>query len=275
MATRQGFSKSQLRTLIDQEAKKRLRRDLKKIAAEKKAVRSRRGATVGKVRERCRAARRRGRERVKAIRKVHQQIATNEARATMQALRAACSKKVEAAHRRAGRHIAALKAAADRRKADYLASRLKPAAKRDAEARISAAERRAESDDEVARNLDDPAMVRVFKRRATQFKPRRGRSRTESFLEWVEENPDEVQAEMAHAADQTATRRETEIDRLVRRIEKLLTKRTVSAADLEALRVSCPYVEELGLSCRRPRDVVAAAEVKHLGRSRRSVGVPF
>jgi hypothetical protein len=66
--------------------------------------------------------------------------------------------------------------------------------------RSTAGERRAESDDEVRSNLH-PTMVPVFDhvRRSIKGGPRM--SRTEAFLHWAEENPDEVIQLMQHDAD--------------------------------------------------------------------------
>jgi hypothetical protein len=56
-----------------------------------------------------------------------------------------------------------------------------------------AAEHREESDSEVLANIPDD-LADVFKRLRKQFKGSEHRSRTEAFLQWVEENPGEVWA---------------------------------------------------------------------------------
>lgn len=62
-------------------------------------------------------------------------------------------------------------------------------------------ERRQEDDDRVRSNLS-PELVVVFNRVAKRIKGNSRRSRTEAFLEWVNENPDEVLLEQQSDADQ-------------------------------------------------------------------------
>ena len=57
--------------------------------------------------------------------------------------------------------------------------------------RSTTSERRAESDDEVRSNLD-PQMVGVFDAVRRHIKGTQRKTRTEAFLEWAEENPEEV-----------------------------------------------------------------------------------
>jgi hypothetical protein len=66
--------------------------------------------------------------------------------------------------------------------------------------RSTAGERRAESDDEVRSNLH-PTMVPVFDHVRRHIKGNARLSRTEAFLQWAEENPDEVISLMQHDAD--------------------------------------------------------------------------
>lgn len=66
--------------------------------------------------------------------------------------------------------------------------------------RSTAGERRAESDDEVRSNLH-PTMVPVFDHVRRHIKGGPRMSRTEAFLHWAEENPDEVIGLMQHDAD--------------------------------------------------------------------------
>jgi len=85
--------------------------------------------------------------------------------------------------------------------------------------RTSAAERRQESDDEVAHNL--PAeLVAVF--RAVKGTIRGGprRTRTEAFLEWAEENPDAVHAVLYDQAERDVARLVAEHERVGRRLRK-------------------------------------------------------
>lgn len=66
--------------------------------------------------------------------------------------------------------------------------------------RSTAGERRQESDDEVRSNLE-PGMVRVFDAVRKHIKGNARKSRTEAFLQWAEENPEEVFTLLQHDAD--------------------------------------------------------------------------
>jgi hypothetical protein len=61
-------------------------------------------------------------------------------------------------------------------------------------------ERSQEDDDAVRRNLP-PVLVAVFDKHRKSFKGSARRSRTEQFLEWAEENPDELVAIQQAEAD--------------------------------------------------------------------------
>jgi hypothetical protein len=71
--------------------------------------------------------------------------------------------------------------------------------------RSSSSERRAESDDEVRSNID-PELREVFERVRKHIKPHARKSRTESFLEWAEENPSEVYAIQSEHAERGLAR---------------------------------------------------------------------
>lgn len=81
--------------------------------------------------------------------------------------------------------------------------------------RSTRGERRAESDDEVRGNL--PAeMIGVFDKVRRHIKGSARKSRTESFLEWAEENPGEVWAMQSEQAERDLARMVAEHDRLGR-----------------------------------------------------------
>jgi hypothetical protein len=66
--------------------------------------------------------------------------------------------------------------------------------------RSTTKQRAEESDDEVRRNLDPP-LVPVFNAVKRYIKPTARMDRTEAFLQWAHENPDEVLSLMQHDAD--------------------------------------------------------------------------
>lgn len=81
-------------------------------------------------------------------------------------------------------------------------------------ARSSSVERSQESDDEVVRNLSDqPELVGVFRKIRKQVKGGPRRTRTEAFLEWVEENPGEVYAMQGAQAERDLGRMIAEHER--------------------------------------------------------------
>lgn len=79
-------------------------------------------------------------------------------------------------------------------------------------ARNARREREAESDDEVRRNLS-PDLASVFNKVRRHIKGSERRSRTEAFLEWAEQNPDEIYA----MQEQRAAR---EVERLVKEYQR-------------------------------------------------------
>jgi hypothetical protein len=84
--------------------------------------------------------------------------------------------------------------------------------------RSTARERSQEDDDSVRNNL--PAeLIPVFDKHRRSFKGSPRRSRTEQFLEWAEENPDEVLAVQQAEADQALKellRKERQLARMTR-----------------------------------------------------------
>lgn len=70
-----------------------------------------------------------------------------------------------------------------------------------AQLRSTSKERRQEDDDRVRSNLP-PELLPVFERVKRKIKGSARRSRTEEFLEWAQENPDEVLQEQQNQADE-------------------------------------------------------------------------
>lgn len=101
----------------------------------------------------------------------------------------------------------------------------------------STARERAQEDDDAVRNNLPPELVPVFEKHRRSFKGSPRRSRTEQFLEWAEENPDEVlavqQAE-ADAALKELLSTERELARSSRRARRRKRQRPEQLADLLA-----------------------------------------
>lgn len=85
--------------------------------------------------------------------------------------------------------------------------------------RTTAAERRAESDDEVERNLP-PELVAVFRAVKATIRPRPKMTRTEVFLHWAEENPEAVHAVLYEQAERDVARLVAEHERVGKRLRK-------------------------------------------------------
>jgi hypothetical protein len=163
--------------------KKKLKREIQRAQREKFKVR------LGELRELIKAARVAKREAVRSIR-------IDCARARVEA-RLSCQARAEQA-KHAGavvinerqRELAEERGFEQKMQRHEKPSRL----------RSTAGERRAESDDEVRSNLH-PTMVPVFDHVRRHIKGSPRMSRTEAFLHWAEENPDEVIGLMQHDAD--------------------------------------------------------------------------
>src|SRR5690606_6266812 len=128
--------------------------------------------------------------------------------------------------------------------------------------RLDAAKKRTyrlESDDEVRANLP-PELVPVFDRHRGRFKDSPRMSRTEAFLHWVAENPDEVIYEQAQAAEAAAAREIAELQKAERAMSSKLRKagRTrapeFTAAELELMR-------RVGIDPHAPRRKPTAEEI--------------
>jgi len=166
------------------------------------------------------AARANRREAVRAVR--------TQCRVAREKLRTVCARRAAAAKARGAEAVAArARERVEARETDQL---IRKADRRHAtgvvKARSSSKERAQESDDEVVRNLPS-ALVGVFNKVRRQVKGSQRRTRTEAFLEWVEENPGEVYAMQGAQAERDLARLVAEHDRATR-----LARRKSLAADV-------------------------------------------
>lgn len=197
-----ALDKRKLMKEIERERRASLKARLAELAALIKAARANRREAVRGVRTQCRLAR--------------------------EKLRTVCARRAAAAKARGFETVAArAREAAEARETDKL---LRKADRRHRtgvlKARSSSAERQQESDDEVVRNLP-ASLVGVFNKVRRQVKGGPRRTRTEAFLEWVEENPGEVYALQSVQADRDLARLVAEHDRATR-----LARRKSLAADV-------------------------------------------
>lgn len=127
--------------------------------------------------------------------------------------------------------------------------------------RLAAAKRtyRLESDDEVRANLP-PELVPVFDAHRARFKDSPKMSRTEAFLHWVSENPDEIIYEQAQAAEAAAAREIAALQKAERAMSSKLRKAgktrapEFTAAELELMR-------RVGIDPHAPRRKPTAEEI--------------
>jgi len=94
--------------------------------------------------------------------------------------------------------------------------------------RTTARERGQESDDEVRSNLD-PELVPVFNKIRKHIKGSPRKSRTEAFLQWVEENTGDVFAIMQHNADRELAKLLAEEERAHRELKRARGGRSLAA----------------------------------------------
>lgn len=176
-----ALDKKKLMKEIERERRAALRARLAELAGLIKAARAQRREAVQGIRVQCRLAR--------------------------QKLRTVCHRRAEAAKERGAELVAArAREAREVRETDTL---IKRGDRRHAggvvKARSSSKERQQESDDAVVGNL--PAgLVPVFLKIRRQVKGGPRTTRTEAFLEWVEENPGEVYAIQSEQAERDLAR---------------------------------------------------------------------
>lgn len=189
-----GLDKKKLLKDIERDRRRKVRARVKELRGLIRQARAERRAAIRGVKLQCRAAR--------------------------QKLRTVCAMRAKRAREQGDAAVAArLGELGEQRETDRLirdTDRRSQAGRR----RSSSSERRAESDDEVRANIPR-GLVSVFEAVRKHVKPHARKSRTESFLEWAEENPGEVYALQAEQA-------ERELARLIAeqaRTEKLARKR--------------------------------------------------
>jgi hypothetical protein len=188
-----------LRTIRESELKRRDKARLRELAQKIAHARATKATNVRQIRGLCKLGRQNLRAQIKALRSETR----DQLRRTVEELRRAQATRCADDERVLTLGLdAQLRAARDelvdarRSFAHYYGRKA---------TRSSAKERREESADEVAHNL--PAeLVPVFRRveRSIHGGPRR--SRTEAFLEWVEENPDQAHAIMYEQAERDVAR---------------------------------------------------------------------
>lgn len=104
----------------------------------------------------------------------------------------------------------------------------------------STARERSQEDDEAVRSNLPAELVPVFDKHRKAFRDTPKRSRTEAFLEWAEENPDEILAVQQAQADKdlrVLLKQQRELNRTVRSARRY----TQGADELEKLLAGVPF----------------------------------
>lgn len=259
--TRRLESRKAIAAELDRAAQRDYRERLKArivaIRQQVKAVKQAEKLALLQVRDLCRRSRARARARAHERRIEVLKLLREETAAFMAEARRACAKRTGNVQRRSARARAKLeeqaKALARELAADRLYREFQTGGP--SKRRSSRTEHRQESDDEVRRNLE-PDLVPVFDsvRRTIHGSPKR--SRTETFLQWVEENPDEVltmRAELGDRAFQRELKEHLEHEKQIGRLLK--RKGRIKASELEAVGLSPSEVASVGLDPGDPGDV--------------------
>lgn len=191
--------------------------ELKRLRGEIRKASERRKRALARTRKQCATARVTTRNKVRAFRSSEFKRINSEAAAMRQAARNKCQARkhrvrtagARAIERRAAELVAETKMHARLKHADFIAHRQRTTYK----------ERAQESDDAVRSNL--PRELRgVFDRVRRHIKGSRHRTRTEAFLEWAQEHPEDV---LSYQGDDT----DREVARLIaerQQYEKQLRK---------------------------------------------------
>jgi hypothetical protein len=235
MTRRRETEGGKLRLIRESELKKRDRARLRDLSAKIAHARATKTTNLRQIRGLCRLGRQNLRARIRALRSE-----------TAEQLRQTVEQLKKAQHDRC---------ADDERTLELgLTAQLRGARDELAEARrsfkhnyghkrssSSSKERREESADEVAHNLP-PELVPVFRRVERSIRGGPRKSRTEAFLEWAEENPDDVHGIMYEQADRDVARLVAEHEACGTRLAKAKRGRGYrDPADVAAALAGVPF----------------------------------
>lgn len=241
--------------------RERLKKRIREIRAQVSAVRRAEKLALFQVKDQCRRSRARARARVRARRAEVMALLRAEAAQLMGEARRACEGRKAKVRKRSAKAMAelekqakavAMELAADKLYREFQRGGPAPSTARRKSGRT---ERRQESDDEVRRNLE-PALVPIFDAVRRSIHGTSRRSRTEDFLHWAEENPDDVltiRAELGDRAFQKELKAHLEQEKQIARLLK--RKGKLKRAELEAVGISPAELERVGLDPSDPAEV--------------------
>lgn len=203
---------AKLRKAREAELKRRDKQRLAELASRIKHHRLSRRARIREIRALCRIGRDNLRARIKALRAETR----DQLKATVAALRVAERDQCETSQRLARANV---ERAVQEARRELELERKAVRERYGRKTRTTAKERAQESVDEVSRNIPRE-LEAVWRRVAPRIKGTARKSRTEAFLQWVEENSDDVHAQMYEDADRDVERLIREHQEVGRRLRK-------------------------------------------------------
>lgn len=192
MKTREQRANKQTKHAAVRVEQKRIRHEaLASIRDQIRAIRNRRTELAGRVRAQCKTARVRTKERIAARRRQGLEELRRELAEMKQAERNRCALRRQRVKFETLSAVERKRHELDEERRSQAFVRRVESHKKKTEKKRTATERRQESDDEVRSNID-AELVPIWEAVRRKVRAVPGRSRTESFVHWVEENPDEV-----------------------------------------------------------------------------------
>jgi hypothetical protein len=260
MSRRNPTVKERALKSIDAELRAELTKRAKAIDEYLSRLKNERRAALAKATEQCRTSKVRAKARAATIRAE----AKAQAARVLEAAKTSCAKGKAKAKKRGTKEL--LAATAERRQATS-DRRLLQKTKAPKAPRLRALEQK----DEVVQNIA-PELIPVWKATKNQFQPHPRKSLTEQFVQWVEENPDEVFALLEPQHDKLVKEAEREQRALTK---ALRSRKKLAASDWDRIGASPDELSALGLDPDDPDDVLAfvAGYTQHW--KDQANGVPF
>lgn len=205
---------TRLRAAREADYRRRDRATLARLAERLKHAKAERTHAVRQIRHYCRLARHHVRARIKQLRDEQRAAINAKAERLRQAQREQCQADQDAARVELDQAVTEAHAELERERRAFAKQYGKKP-----KGRTTRAERRQEADEEVERNLP-PELVAVWRSVKGSIRGSDRISRTEKFLQWVEENPDAVHAVLYEAAERDVARLVAEHERVKGRLRK-------------------------------------------------------
>lgn len=206
------FSKEDIRRELKRDAKRDLAAKIRRLRAEAAAAKKRRAEAKRRALKSCQAERDAGLAKARGLYRDAATLRAEARRIKEDARKRSCRIEAKAVETEetAKVELARKELEAERAYRRELEGREQSQRSREQEQRAlsKAAERRAESDDEVAANIEaeDPGLLPLWEKLKRSIKGSRLKSRTETFLQYVEEHPEEVIAARGETSDEAFAR---------------------------------------------------------------------